>query len=51
MKLTDYATFRADLIRQHRGVFEAVASREPARAADLIEEHIRYAYSILPMPR
>ncbi|NLH68763.1 MAG: FadR family transcriptional regulator [Brooklawnia sp.] len=51
MKLTDYATFRADLIRQHRGVFEAVASREPARAADLIEEHIRHAYSILPMPR
>ena len=48
-EMTDYQGFRRDLNRQHRRVFEAIASRDPERAADLIEEHIRTAYTILPM--
>ena len=49
LRLADYPAFRRDLIRQHRRIFEAIASRNAARAADVIEEHIRYAYTILPM--
>ncbi len=48
-ELDDYQAFRRELNRQHRRVFEAIASRDSARAADLIEEHIRTAYAILPM--
>lgn len=51
LKLPDHVAFRGDLVGQHRLIFEAIAGREPAQAADLIEEHIRHAYSILPMPR
>ena len=48
-EMTDYQGFRRDLDRQHRRVFGAIASRDPERAADLIEVHIRTAYTILPM--
>ncbi|WP_341730005.1 FCD domain-containing protein [Brooklawnia sp.] len=48
-ELPDYQRFRRDLNRQHRRVFEAIANGDAARAADLIEEHIRTAYAILPM--
>lgn len=48
-QMDDWQGFRRDLIRQHRRVFEAIASRDASRAADLIEEHIRTAYTILPM--
>jgi len=47
--MDDWQAFRRDLIRQHRRVFEAIAQGDEARAADLIEEHIRTAYAILPM--
>ncbi len=49
LRLPDYPAFRRDLIRQHRRIFEAIASRNAARAAEVTEEHIRYAYTILPM--
>ena len=48
-QMADWPGFRRDLIRQHRRVFEAIASRDGSRAAGLIEEHIRTAYQILPM--
>lgn len=48
-QMADWQSFRRDLMRQHRRVFEAIASQDPERAADLMEEHIRTAYTILPM--
>ncbi len=48
-QMVDWQAFRRDLLRQHRGVFEAIAVGEGERAADLMEEHIRTAYAILPI--
>lgn len=47
--LSDYPEFRRGLIRQHRRVFEAIALRDASGAADLMEDHIRSAYAILPI--
>lgn len=48
-RLTDWPAFRAGLIAEHRTIYEAIAARRPREAADLMEKHIRHAYSILPM--
>lgn len=48
-KLADYQEFRRGLNTQHRAIFEAIAAHEPLSAADLVEEHIRTSYRILPM--
>lgn len=45
--LSDYPSFRAGLIRQHRRIFEAIALRDAERAADLVEFHIRDANQAL----
>lgn len=47
--LADYEPFRQDLMRQHRRVFEAIVRGDSDAAADLMEDHIRTAYTILPM--
>ncbi len=46
-QMPDWASFRADLQRHHEGIYHAVAAHDAARAADLVEAHIRVAYSVL----
>lgn len=48
-QLADYPSFRQQLCRQHRRIFEAIALRDGLLAADLMEEHIRSAYEVLPI--
>lgn len=48
-RLDNWADFRAGLVEQHRAIYDAIAARQPKLAADLMEAHIRHAYSILPM--
>lgn len=48
-RLGDWPAFRADLHRQHSGIYQAIADRDGERAADLVEAHIRLAYAILPL--
>lgn len=48
-QMADWQSFRRDLCRQHRRVFEAIVAGDADRAADLMEEHIRTAYAILPI--
>lgn len=48
-QMPDYKQFRRNLIRQHRRIFEAIASKDAERAVELVEDHIRTAYAILPM--
>lgn len=40
--------FRATLLAGHRALYEAIAAHDGAAAADLVEQHIRSAYAILP---
>lgn len=46
-ELTTWDDLVARLRRQHREVYEAIASRDPARSADTVERHIRDAYGRL----
>lgn len=46
-RLGDWHTFRTDLQRQHEGIYAAIAAGEGERAADLVEAHIRFAYTAL----
>lgn len=48
-QLADWQQFRRDLMRQHRRIFEAIVRGDSEGAAELMEEHIRTAYAILPM--
>lgn len=46
-QMPDWESFRADLQRHHEGIYQAVAAHDASRAADLVEAHIRVAYSVL----
>ena len=48
-RMHDWQAFRDVLMVQHATIFGALRSRDGARAADLVEEHIRSAYAILPV--
>ncbi len=44
---TRWSDLVGQLIDQHRVVYQAIAAREGTRAADLVEEHIRFAFNAL----
>ncbi|OYN93436.1 GntR family transcriptional regulator [Enemella evansiae] len=46
-RMSDWAAFRADLQYQHQEIRDAIAAGLADRAADLVEQHIRYAYAVL----
>ncbi|WP_229117544.1 FadR/GntR family transcriptional regulator [Enemella dayhoffiae] len=46
-RLPDWGALRADLERHHQQIFNAIAAGDGERAADLVEDHIRMAYSVL----
>lgn len=46
--LDDWPSTRARLRTDHHAIMAAVEAREPERAANLIEEHVRSAYANLP---
>ena len=48
-RMADWPAFRDGLNEQHRRIFAAIQAGDPDAAADLMEHHIRHAYSILPM--
>lgn len=48
-QMGDWNAFRADLQRHHESIYEALAGRDAQRAADLVETHIRVAYTILAL--
>lgn len=45
--MTGWPEFKAHLQVQHSAILDAIASADASRAADVMEEHIRYAYAIL----
>lgn len=47
-EMTDWDSFRVNLMAQHRAVYNAIRARDAALAAALLDEHIRTAYAILP---
>lgn len=51
LQMDDWQSFRRQLIDQHRAVYEAITRADEDQAADLIEDHIRTAYAILPMKK
>lgn len=46
-RLSDWDSFRQDLHRHHSDIFEAIATGNAELAAELVEQHIRIAYSVL----
>ena len=46
-ELPDWQGFRLQLLREHAGVLDAITAGDPARAASLMEAHIRGSYAIL----
>lgn len=46
-QMPDWQLFRLELIKQHQMIFEAISARNEQLAADLVDKHIRIAYSIL----
>lgn len=47
-EMGDWNAFKINLMAQHRAIFDAILRRNSEVAADLIENHIRTAYAILP---
>lgn len=48
--MEDWQEFRLRLITEHRGVFEAIADRDPELAQERMERHIRGAAERLDLP-
>ncbi len=48
-QIPEYSQLRSSLIQQHHGIFDAIAAKNTALAVELVENHIRTAYAILPM--
>lgn len=46
-QMPNWQLFRLELIKQHQMIFEAISARNEQLAADLVDQHIRIAYSIL----
>lgn len=46
--LDDWPKSRALLRQEHRAILDAVVQRDPERAAELVEQHVRAAYSRMP---
>ena len=44
----DWDSLNAMLRREHHAILDAVEAREPDRAAELVEQHIRSAYERMP---
>lgn len=49
LAMSDWPSFRLDLMRQHHQIFAAIASGDGAGAAAAMEAHIRTAYTILQL--
>lgn len=47
--LDDWEGFRASLQQHHESIFDAVSAGDGERAAELVEQHIRATYTILPI--
>ena len=47
LAMEDWPDYRVDLLRQHRGILEAITASDPVEAASLMESHIRGAYAAL----
>jgi DNA-binding FadR family transcriptional regulator len=47
LAMEDWQEVRSDLVTQHRQIYETIRSGDPARAATLMEAHIRTAYAVL----
>lgn len=48
-RLDAFEEFADVLVTEHQGIFDALSARDPERAEDAIEAHIRRAYAALPM--
>lgn len=48
-QMADWPAFRHQTLADHEAVYEALAARDPRRAAEAMETHIRAAYAILPI--
>ena len=49
LAMGDWLDFRADLVTQHRQIYETIRSGDQAHAATVMEAHIRTAYSVLKL--
>ena len=49
LAMDDWQELRSDLVIQHRQIYETIRSGEPARAATVMEAHIRTAYAVLKL--
>lgn len=47
-RIEDWEEYRALLTEEHRGILNAIASGEPQKAAEAMDQHIRHAWEILP---
>lgn len=47
--MPDWQDLRLDLCKQHHQIYDAIAARDPERAAGLMEAHIRTAYTVLKL--
>lgn len=48
-QMADWPTFRRQAMADHEKVYDALVDRDPQRAAEAMESHIRAAYAILPI--
>ena len=49
LAMDDWQELRADLVTQHRQIYETIRSGDHVRAATVMEAHIRTAYSVLKL--
>jgi DNA-binding FadR family transcriptional regulator len=49
LAMDDWQDFRSDLVTQHRQIYETIRSGDHARAATVMEAHIRTAYAVLKL--
>jgi DNA-binding FadR family transcriptional regulator len=49
LAMVDWQELRSDLVIQHRQIYETIHSGDAARAATVMEAHIRTAYAVLKL--